>query len=212
MIRINPDPHKGGYAYIPSRAVTAFFPAGHDIKGALLDLNKAGFADERIEVFTGPQGEAQLDVEGKRHGLWVRFMRALEDTFADEAETFERAEWYLRHGGRVVAAFTHGDKELKQRAVEILAAHGGKDVEYWGRWVREFFPERDPAVPAKGLGGLKAALELELRREEQAAANYRRLADQAGELGLAELKAKLEGMASDEAGHAGELNRLLAGT
>jgi bacterioferritin len=59
--------------------------------------------------------------------------------------------------------------------------------------------------------GLKAMLELDLRMEEEDVANYRKRADQAGELGLVELKVKLEEMAADEAGHARELRRLLKG-
>jgi hypothetical protein len=142
MIHINPDPHKGGYAFIPRRAVTAFFPSNHDITGALQELARAGFENERIDVFTGLQGEEQLDLHGKRHGLWVRWARSLEDDFSDEAETLQHAEWYLRHGGRVVAVYCHGDENLKKQAADILMAHGGKEVQYWGPWIREFyFPE-----------------------------------------------------------------------
>jgi bacterioferritin len=59
--------------------------------------------------------------------------------------------------------------------------------------------------------GLKAMLELDLRMEEEDIVNYRRRAEQADQLGLVELKVKLEEMAADEAGHAREIRRLLKG-
>jgi bacterioferritin len=58
---------------------------------------------------------------------------------------------------------------------------------------------------------LKAMLELDLEMELQDVANYTERAKQAEELGLVELKLKLEEMASDEAGHARELRRLIRG-
>jgi hypothetical protein len=139
MIRINPDPHTGGYAYVPLHAVTAFFPAGHDVTGALQELNSAGLADDQIDVFTRSFGEQQLDLEGRKHGLWVRFMRSIGEVLGDEAKELELAEWHLQHGGRVVAAYVHGDHDLKHRAVDVLTKHGGVRVQYWGRWVRQLF-------------------------------------------------------------------------
>jgi bacterioferritin len=54
-------------------------------------------------------------------------------------------------------------------------------------------------------------LELDLRAENEAALSYTRRAREAEELGLAELKVRLEEMAADEAGHARELRRILKG-
>lgn len=59
--------------------------------------------------------------------------------------------------------------------------------------------------------GLKAMLELDLQMEEQDVVHYQQRARQAEELGLVELKVKLEEMAADEAGHGRELRRLLKG-
>jgi hypothetical protein len=210
MIRINPDPHSGGYVYFPTHAVTAFFPPGEDIRPVLNELSAAGFPDDAVEAFTGAEGLGRLDPEGRHHGWFVRFMRAVGDTFFEDDQEFWRAEQTLKSGGSVVAVFTFKDKEKKNRAAKIFKSHRGQDVVYWGPILREYFLDREPAA-AKGVGGLKAALELELRREEQDAASYRKCAEQAGELGLAELKAKLEEMATDEAEHARELRRLLKG-
>ena len=59
--------------------------------------------------------------------------------------------------------------------------------------------------------GVKDMLELDLEMELQDVENYMAHATQADELGLVELKLKLEEMAADEAGHARELRRLIQG-
>jgi bacterioferritin len=58
---------------------------------------------------------------------------------------------------------------------------------------------------------VKAMLELDLEMELRDVANYTERAEQAEELGLVELKVKLEEMAAEEAGHARELRRLIRG-
>ena len=137
MIRLNPDPRTGGYAYMPVRSVTSRLPAGRDARGAVEALTRAGFRDDQIDVFTGQPGADQLDARGQSHGVWVRFVRALEDLFTDEAELFRRADETLRAGGSVVAVFTAGREEERRRAAEVLNAHGGTDTVYWGGWVTE---------------------------------------------------------------------------
>jgi len=60
-------------------------------------------------------------------------------------------------------------------------------------------------------GDLKGMLELNVKMETEDVANYLAHAKMAEELGLPELKLKLEEMADDEAGHGRELRRLLKG-
>ena len=59
--------------------------------------------------------------------------------------------------------------------------------------------------------GLKGMLELDLEMERSDVENYMEHAKMAEDLGLVELKIKLEEMAADEAGHARELRRLIKG-
>lgn len=58
---------------------------------------------------------------------------------------------------------------------------------------------------------LEAMLEMDLGMEMQDVENYKRRAQLAEEIGLVELKVRLEEMAADEARHARELRRLLKG-
>jgi len=72
----------------------------------------------------------------------------------------------------------------------------------------------EPTTLPKPFGkpaDLREMLELDLRLEGEDAAGYMKRARQAEELGLAELKVRLEEMAADEAGHARELRRILKG-
>ncbi|MBN1453975.1 MAG: ferritin-like domain-containing protein [Anaerolineales bacterium] len=59
--------------------------------------------------------------------------------------------------------------------------------------------------------GLKAMLELDLEMEKQDVENYLKHAQMAGDLGMIELRMKLEEMAADEAGHGRELRRIVKG-
>jgi bacterioferritin len=65
--------------------------------------------------------------------------------------------------------------------------------------------------PVEKPQGLKEMLELDMKMEEADVENYMKHAQMAEELGLVELKLKLEEMAADEAGHARELRRILKG-
>ena len=58
---------------------------------------------------------------------------------------------------------------------------------------------------------LKEMLELDISMEEDDVKNYVKHSEMADELGLVELKIKLEEMAVDEAGHARDLRRILKG-
>jgi bacterioferritin len=58
---------------------------------------------------------------------------------------------------------------------------------------------------------LKPMVELDLKMELQDVDNYTRHAKLAGELGLTELKVRLEEMAADESRHARELHRIFKG-
>jgi len=132
MPRINPDPHEDGYVYDRTNSVTAFLPAGQDVQPVLRALSDAGCASDTIDVFMGVQGATQLDLAGDKHGAWVRFWRGLEKALADEDEVYRHAENVLQSGGSMVVVFTDGDASRKDRAVEILKAHHGKEVTFWG--------------------------------------------------------------------------------
>lgn len=133
MARINPDPHRAGYKFQPTHAVTASFPRGVDIAALEKALTEAGIAPDQVHIFQGTPGAAWLDLRGEAHGSWVQLRRKMEHMFEPyESWVFDQAEEMLRSGGTVVIAFTGGDDALKAREIELLKAHGGKGVRYWG--------------------------------------------------------------------------------
>src|SRR5262249_28778987 len=100
-------------------------------------LDDAGFTRDEAQVFLGKAGEARLDLKGEHHGPWVRLRRLLQHTFSDDAEILDRAEEALEHGGLVASVPTGNDEARKTRAAEVLHAHGGKALWYWGDMVTE---------------------------------------------------------------------------
>ena len=106
-------------------------PQGQTVERA---LTGAGFGPDQLQVFEGKEGAVRLDLQGVRHGGWVEFRRGVERLFADETRIFDRTEEVLMSGGVMVAALTGGDEALRDRAVEVLKAHGGQEVVYWGEW------------------------------------------------------------------------------
>lgn len=137
MSELNPNPHAEGYVYQPTHAVTAFYPPGTDLQAVQRALTDGGFRADQIQVFQGEAGAVQLDLKGERHGGWVQFRRDLERVFVDEVVVLDRAEEVLQSGGGVVVAFTEGDADRKTRAVDLLKAHDGQEVRYWGEWTIE---------------------------------------------------------------------------
>ncbi len=214
MIQINPDPHTSGYVYVPTHAVTAFFPAGVSVEPIVRALKDAGFAGDHVEIFTGAQGATKLDAEGHRHGLWVRFLRSLEETFGEDYDEFAKADQILRSGGTVVSVHTHKDAAKKCQAAELLLAQGGQDVMYWGKWAREFFSVGTVSIPNESVGeaGLKVEVERDLRTVEDLAARLHRQAERAGSIGLETWGNKLKVMATDADRHVREFREMLAGS
>jgi hypothetical protein len=137
MVRTDPNPPTRGYTFGPTQAVTAFFPAGRPVDGALIALTAAGFDPDRIDVYTGADGARRIDPAGKTRARRVEFRRALEELFGGDADVFDRADRTLRSGGTVVEVFTRGNLAKKMRAADILKAAGGQDVIYWGPLLTE---------------------------------------------------------------------------
>lgn len=139
MVRLNPEPKVRHYHTVPKGAVTACFAPGQDYQRAIDALNEAGFAEDRIDVFAGELGAESLDMEGRHHNRVLRFFLAIEHALTDDAYLYHKTDSFLREGGTMVAVFTHGDREERAMAVEVLKKNGGIDPVYWGKWVTETF-------------------------------------------------------------------------
>jgi hypothetical protein len=143
MIRVNDDPHEQGYELGPTYRLTAIFESCDDMVEVLQSLEHAGFADEQIEVFAGPEGAKKLDFAGERHGLLARLKRRVQMLYADETDYLRKMEMTLQRGGMAVFVFTDNDEAAKRRALDVLKIYNPSEVVFWGKlaierlWVRE---------------------------------------------------------------------------
>jgi hypothetical protein len=140
MSQVNLDPHRAGYVFEPTEMVTALFARGTDVEALRMACAGSGFAPDKVQVFQGETGADALDLKGERHGGRVQFRRNLERLLESyDTWVFDQAEKALWSGGVVVAVTTGRDEVQKARAVEIMKAHGGKGVRYWGPKSMEIF-------------------------------------------------------------------------
>jgi hypothetical protein len=136
---VNPDPHKKGYRFVPTKRMTAVFASPAELPEVRNDLRSAGFADKDIEIFVGKEGAEQFDVSGEHHGPVVSLLRQFQLATADEENLYKEFDEIVRGGGAAIDILTGDDDERKERAAQILKQHHAHDVCYWGRWTVEQF-------------------------------------------------------------------------
>lgn len=97
-------------------------------------LVRAGVAAESgIHVYAGPHDAARLEGEERRH-LLPRLFRTLQEVVTyDEQTTRKRYPQALRQGKAVLMVACPTDTEV-QRAADILAGAGARQMVYYGRW------------------------------------------------------------------------------
>ena len=109
--------------------------AAVEASAAIADL---GLGDDRIEVFTGDEGAAAFDGSGRSHGLFGRLYRAIQFTLVDQAPDFTYYEAAARHGRAVLSAKPKGDSQMRA-IVEVMRAHGGHFINWFGLFATEEF-------------------------------------------------------------------------
>jgi hypothetical protein len=114
--------------YSQSRLV-AVFNTHPDVQATASDLEAAGFA-QSFDVHCGPAGARLIDFSGEEHGPLARLSHALHQLTIEGAH-MEHYEHALQAGHCVIMVMTDG-AERRQRAQEILVAHGGQFVNQFG--------------------------------------------------------------------------------
>ena len=109
--------------------------AAVEASAAIADL---GLGDDRIEVFTGDEGAAAFDGSGRSHGLFGRLYRAIQFTLVDQAPDFTYYEAAARQGRAVLSAKPKGDSQMRA-IVEVMRAHGGHFINWFGLFATEEF-------------------------------------------------------------------------
>jgi hypothetical protein len=129
---VNPDPHAEGFQAQPTNNVTAIIDRLDDVSSAIRSLQQAGFSDTDVAVFVGREGLAKLDVDGERHGLVGRVIRAVESVAADHPPNKD-AEVALKEGHAYITVSTDGSDLKKEAAERALKAHNAHCIRYVGR-------------------------------------------------------------------------------
>jgi hypothetical protein len=122
------------FKYHTSKVVGAFKNQNHAAE-ACVALRNRGFGDDEIEIYTGLDGERELDLEGKYHGIVQHFKRSLQHFMRADALQLEHYEGCLLRGNHVVQV--HTNHETKDAAHEVLRAAGGNHINYYGPLITE---------------------------------------------------------------------------
>lgn len=92
-----------------------------------------GVAEDDVCVYSGPAHARLLEQREQLH-LLTRFFRTLQEAFTyDEHTSRQRYARALRQGKSVVLVYCPRDEDV-QRAAEVLAQSGARQMVYYGRW------------------------------------------------------------------------------
>lgn len=103
---------------------------------ALAELRADGFAVRDLDVLRGEEGANRVDGTGEVSGWLGRLRCAFDFTLMDQLVDFAAYERALRDGRAVVMVHVHSDAP-KQAAHDVLKAHGGHFINYYGRFATE---------------------------------------------------------------------------
>jgi uncharacterized protein (DUF302 family) len=144
-----PDDETGFWRY-PTHKVIGTFGETEAVSTAVDLLNKAGYDEKSIDIFCGQEGEKQLDVSGKEHGLWATFVRSLQALSAEHLYL----DYYQNElqKGHFLVQVAVKDRDEKAKVAQILHDAGGKRVTYYGLWLIEQIANRTEHVELNGYG------------------------------------------------------------
>jgi hypothetical protein len=138
------DKHRGiasdesDFIPYPTNRVVGVINDVGDVQSALRDLKAAGFQVHDIRVLTGEAGAHRIDVRGDEHGLLAHVVRSVQEllgSYETRHETRYEEELLAGHFGIGVIARDAVDRD---KARQILKAHHGHFVNYYGRWAVEY--------------------------------------------------------------------------
>jgi len=114
----------------PLYKVVSVFEDSEKVDAAIKELNEHGFTIDEIEAYCGIEGEEKIDFDGTQHGIWTKFLRAVQH-IGPERIYLERYEKQLRHGHCLIMVAVR-NAERKHTAGRILNHHTNERVTYFG--------------------------------------------------------------------------------
>ena len=131
------DKDDSGFIRYPINKVVGIIDDMGDCQAALRDLQAAGFTGHQVQVLTGEKGAHRIDVKGDEHGPLAHIVRSTQKLLGDyEIEDATRYEQELL-AGHFGIGVTARDDEDRDQARQILKAHHGHFINFYGRWIVE---------------------------------------------------------------------------
>jgi hypothetical protein len=125
------------YRY-PTNRLVAVMDDKASLDAALADLERAGVDLGKVNILSGEQGAALLDVTGARHGVRGRLLRLVQRG-ASEADLLQAHLKALQAGGHIVYVPVKGPDE-RQQVLRVLRTAGGHHLTHFRRWATERIP------------------------------------------------------------------------
>jgi len=139
---VDKEPHdandESDFIPYPTNRVVGIIDDVANVQGALRDLKAAGFTADDIRVLSGKAGAHRIDVKGDEHGRWAHVARSVQEllgSYEIRHETRDEEELLAGHFGIGVITRHTVDRE---KVRQILKAHHGHFINYYGRWVVEY--------------------------------------------------------------------------
>ncbi len=120
----------------PTNKLVGVVSTPEELQAAIVELNKAGFGEDAIEVLCGKEGADRLDVTGQKHGPLARLYRFVEKFGDMESKNLREYKEELL-GGHLLIAVEAAEEDKRAQALTILRSHGGHRVNFYGKWVVE---------------------------------------------------------------------------
>ena len=114
----------------PSNKLFAVISHPDDLQITVDALSDLGVNETAIETFCGDAGIKRIDAKGHEHGLHSRIIRGLQQ-LGQEGSDVTYYEKELAAGHYLISVSTLNN-ELKMQVVEILKAHGGRHISFYG--------------------------------------------------------------------------------
>ena len=123
----------------PENHVVAVVDTNAQVTDAIAALTSGGFMDSEIQYGTGAAAADELGASTGRTGLAALLIRLAEriGVADEEMEMKDRYERAMR-GNQFVVSVAAPTEERKQRATELLRAHGAHAIAYYGKRTIEF--------------------------------------------------------------------------
>ena len=120
----------------PTDKVMGIVSTPDELYAAITELNAEGFKEPQVQVLCGSKGAARLDTTGERHGSLARLYRFVEKFGDMESKLLSGYKSELLRGHFLLAVDVP-DQDARTRVLNVLNAHGGHRVSFYGAWTIE---------------------------------------------------------------------------